>query len=180
MFGPDMLVAPITSPANASRANEANYPWQSLAFKSTWLPPGNWYDSVSGVITVSPPNTGVTITKGYTLGQIPTWIKGGAVIPYIPLESFPTLVGLARAQYTFLGFKIVPGGSANTGAVAVYEDDGTTTAYLTDNAYVYTTAAYAFAADGSSVSVTITSTGKSFGRDKVYSYVFISHHRFNG
>jgi len=156
MFGPDMIVAPIVAQADSSHAKDASYPFQSLATKSAWLPPGTWFDATTGAVVSSPAPSGTTVTRGYSLHEIPRWIRAGAVVPYLPLESFPTLVGVGRQQYSYLGFSITPGGGL-TGSGSVYEDDGTTTAYLTDNAYVTTTAAYAYAADSSTLTVTITS-----------------------
>ena len=51
--------------------------------------------------------------------------------------------------------QIVPG--ASSGSTKVYEDDGKTTAYLTANAYAWTTASYS--ASASSVTVTISTSG---------------------
>lgn len=51
--------------------------------------------------------------------------------------------------------QIIPGGSS--GSTSVYEDDGKTTAYLTNNAYAWTTATYT--SSGNSLTVTISTTG---------------------
>ncbi len=51
--------------------------------------------------------------------------------------------------------QIVPG--ATSGTTSVYEDDGTTTAYLTDNAFAWTTASYT--SSPTTLSVTISTTG---------------------
>lgn len=146
MFSSSILFSPVVTPAsNAS----------TLAVKSTWLPPGTWYDTCSGVVTTVPPTvTNYMVTKGYALQEIPIWYAGGSVIPYLPLRSLP-VVGLATRQYTFLGFKVVPGGTS--GSVNVYEDDGATTAYLTDNAYAWTTASYT--TGGSNMTMTISTNG---------------------
>ena len=51
--------------------------------------------------------------------------------------------------------QIIPGGAS--GSTSVYEDDGRTTAYLTSNAFAWTTATYT--TSGSSLTVTIVTTG---------------------
>ena len=168
MFGPDIIIAPVVAPADASRAKQASYPFQSLANKTAWLPPGTWFDPSMGVLIVSPAPSGTSVTRGYTLNEVPTWIRAGAVVPYLPLESFATLTGLARQAYSFLGFSITPGTLAGTGSV--YEDDGTTTAYLTDNAFARTTCAYTIAADGSTATFTISTSGTYVGLPATRAY----------
>ena len=66
------------------------------------------------------------------------WLKAGSIIPYLPLKSLPTMVGVAIKQYEFLGFRIIPGVAKGSSTTAVYEDDGNSTAYLTDEAFVWT------------------------------------------
>jgi hypothetical protein len=152
-----------------------------LAEKVTWLPPGKWVDVNTGVVTTVETGDGTRyVTKQYAINQIPLWYStfpslvlqantccclsnarsaryvAGAVIPYLPLRSLPTSVGNAGRQYTFLGFKIVPG--EKQGSVAAYEDDGTTTAYLTKNAFARTTCQYNMPADGS-YNITISTAG---------------------
>jgi len=95
------------------------------------------------------------VSKSFALNEVPLWYVAGSVIPYIPLRSLATSIGNAGRQYTFLGFKIVPG--ASEGSVSVYEDDGASTAYLTQDAYAWTTATYAY--NGSSLTVTISTSG---------------------
>lgn len=143
MFGPSILFSPVVTQADAT----------GLASKSTWLPPGTWYDVQSGSLTTVTTNS-YYVTKGYTLTEIPQFYVAGAVIPFVPLESLE-IIGLASKQYTFLGFKVVPGGTS--GSVQVYEDDGVSTAYLTNNAYAKTSASYTSTA--SSLAFTISTNG---------------------
>jgi hypothetical protein len=65
------------------------------------------------------------------------WAKAGSVIPYLPLKSLRTLVGVASKQYEYLGFKLIPGGNS-TSSTTVYEDDGNNTDYLDDKSHVWT------------------------------------------
>jgi len=128
-FGNSIMVAPITEPA----AGDNGDPTQSLASKEVWMPPGVWFDALTGelsTVTTAHPHT--IRSRGYTLAEVPMWFKGGAVVPYVPLRSMPSLTGVASQQNRFLGFRVIPGGvgSDATSGLA-YEDDGTTTAYLT-------------------------------------------------
>ena len=145
-FGRSMIFSPVITPA---------LPYDfgpGLANKTTWLPPGSWYDSTTGAVIAG----GVQHAGTYRLEQIPLFFAAGAVLPYVPLRSLP-VIGLASQQYSFLGFKIVPG--ASSGTVSVYEDDGVTTAYLTSPAtsIAWTTASYSVSA--STITVTISTAG---------------------
>lgn len=150
MFGPSMLFSPVITPGDAAMHGMG----PGLAKKTTWLPPGLWVDVNTG-ITTKVTSVDYTVTKAYAVQQIPLWYVGGSVVPYIPLRSMPSSIGNAGRQYTFLGFKIVNGGTA--GSADVYEDDGATTAYLTDLAYAVTTASYV--SSGSSITVSISTKG---------------------
>jgi len=132
-FGADIMVAPITAPAGAAKGD----PSQTLASKTVWVPPGTWYETLTGRVMAVAVAAGVNATRGYTLGEVPMWIKGGAIVPFLPLKSLPTLVGQATKQYTYVGFKIVPGGKG-TSSVALYEDDGNSTAYIGEKSHVWT------------------------------------------
>ena len=147
MFGADILFSPVTTPAQPYDFGTG------LASKTTWLPPGVWYDSTTGT-HITAPADGVQHTGQYTLAQIPLFYKAGALIPYLPLRSLP-VVGLAAQQYSFLGLKLVPGGAS--GSVSVYEDDGVTTDYLTENAFAWTTATYT--STPTSITITISTNG---------------------
>jgi hypothetical protein len=136
-FGNDVLVAPITTPANGPKGD----PSQTLATKEVWLPPGTWYDTLTGATTLVTAATGSVSSRGYTLGEIPMWTRAGAVIPFIPLRSLKSLVGVAVQQWGYLGFRITPCGGGAPCATAhgrAYEDDGSTTAYLDGESHVWT------------------------------------------
>lgn len=152
-FGPDILVAPITAPAGEANGD----PSQTLAIKTSWLPQGTWFDALTGKITTVATEAGVLFTRGYTLGEIPMWFKAGSIIPYLPLKSLPTMVGVAIKQYGFLGFRIIPGANSTTSTTAVYEDDGSSTAYLTSDAFVWTHCNVSTDATTKSTSVSIVS-----------------------
>jgi len=160
MFSADVLVAPIVAPAGgAPGAVDAAL---ALANVSTWLPPlGAWYSATDGALRAAAPGSDVVVAASVAIDEVPACVRAGAVLPFIPLDFAPSLVGLAaRGWADVLGFCITPG--AGGGAGAAYEDDGATTAYL-DGAFAWTTAAYARHADGGGVSVTISTKGTFAG-----------------
>lgn len=67
LYGPDVLVAPITSPNDANGNGSA----------SVWVPPGSWTDYFTGRTYTGPAI--VTITD--PLSQLPVLIKGGGIMP---------------------------------------------------------------------------------------------------
>ena len=160
-FGADIMVAPVTAPSGVAGADI-----NATAKKSIWMPPGSWFDALTGKLTSIDAAAGAVVTRGYTLGEVPMFYRGGAVIPYLPLESFASLVGLGVKQYSFLGFRVVPGAGGNAQSTAVYEDDGGNTDYLAGNAHVWTTCnvttstthAASVAASNQVTTVTIKST----------------------
>jgi hypothetical protein len=151
MFGPSLLVSPVISAGNASQVGIG----PGLAGKATWLPPGGWVCACSGVLTVVPPGDAQRyVSKAYHISETPLFYAAGAVLPYLPLRSLPSSVGNAARQYSFLGWRIVPGSSA--GAGSVYEDDGSTTAYLTEQAHATSTLTYTLAPDASTMTITLS------------------------
>ena len=162
MFGSKILVSFVTQASNPpiSVVNPG------LAWKNTWLPPGAWYDVQSGSLTTVT-DTQTWVNKSYALTEIPMFYVAGAVIPFLPLDSMPSLTGLASKQYAVLGFKVVPGGSG-AGSFNVYEDDGVTTAYLTDSAFAWTTAAYTATAGGLTFTVATNGSYASFPAVRSY------------
>jgi alpha-glucosidase (family GH31 glycosyl hydrolase) len=163
-----------------------------LTSKTVWLPPGVWYSTVSGDIIQS---SSILVTKNYTLDEVPLWCtalfcyellfcflffqmvccryRAGAVIPFLPLRHLP-VVGLASKSYSFLGFRIAPG--AESGSGSVYEDDGSTTAYLNGH-YGYTTLEYTRFSSSSFnalISPSVNSSGSMALRSyQVTSYVLL-------
>ena len=184
MFGPSILVAPIVTRGQAFLGGGF------ITSKTVWLPPGLWYNTVSGDVIQS---TSALFTKNYTLDEIPMWCatlplfhfpafthhdvcyryRAGAVIPFLPLRHLP-VVGLASKPYTFLGFRIAPG--AESGFGSVYEDDGSTTAYLTDGHFGHTTLEYSRFSTSSFNAVISPSANSSFSMTvRSWQVTFVFH-----
>ena len=137
LFGPDLLVSPVTAPVDNSTNGS------SMARKAVWLPPNGgrgWYEETTGVLHAPPGAGGAVLTKDYDLTEVPVFVRGGAVIPSIPLVDGDT-TGTAARQYATLEFSVFPGGAG--GETRVYEDDGVSYDYLREGSYAFTTASYA-------------------------------------
>ena len=106
LFGPDILVAPVTSPVDD----------EGLARRTTWLPDGLWYDVAAAELV----RGGVTFNDGYTLDQIPYFYRAGSIIPLNPAQNTVML----RPSSNIL--RVVPGAD---GTGTLYEDAFDTDGY---------------------------------------------------
>lgn len=129
MWGDDIMVSPVVTPSDAST---------TMTTQSIWLPPGIWFEETSGSLLQGSESAPTIRTKPFDISEVPVYVRAGSIIPSIPIVIGSTL-GLAQQQYTTLEFNVYPG--ASNGTTQVYEDDGSTTAYL-ESAYVFTTASY--------------------------------------
>lgn len=102
-FGPDLVVAPVTSPADRGTLRAA---------VTAWLPPGRWYD----VMADRWYDGGRRLRLHRSLDQVPVLARAGAVVP---LAADPTAhVEDAPAA---LVLQVVPGAD---GTAELVEDDG--------------------------------------------------------
>jgi alpha-glucosidase (family GH31 glycosyl hydrolase) len=115
MFGDDMLVAPVTQPAKNGSATV-----------SIWLPPGRWFDQNRGELVEG----GRTITRQYTLDEVPVFVRAGAAVPLNP----PSVKKLQDMDNSRLVLRVYPGGKATT---RVYSDAGNSEGYRTGE-YAFT------------------------------------------
>ncbi len=109
MFGPDLLVSPVTSPMDSSTL---------LAGRDVWLPPGEWYEWDTGSRLAGP----AVVHRSFALDEIPVYARAGAIIPMAP----PTLRSGARPLEPLI-LSLFPGDS---GSARVYEDAGDSPGYL--------------------------------------------------
>ncbi|WP_280883288.1 TIM-barrel domain-containing protein [Streptomyces pseudovenezuelae] len=102
-YGPDMLVAPVTTPG-------------TTATTSVWFPPGSdWTDYFTGKTYAG--GTTQSVTTG--LDTMPVFVKAGAVVP----TRTGDVTGNDKNPLTKVTLTVAAGAS---GSYALYEDDGTT------------------------------------------------------
>jgi len=108
MYGDDLLVAPVITPAEPSTG---------LASTEVWLPPGKWTHWFTGKVYEGPAHARVLSA----LDQFPLLVREGAIIPtmLVKKNTSEKLDGLL--------FEVFGGA---TGKTRVYEDDGLTQGYL--------------------------------------------------
>ena len=106
LFGNDILVSPISTPANSNGMSE----------RKTWLPEGSWYDVCRNRMC----DGGRTITDEYAMNEIPYFIRPGSIIP-----CNPTLSNL-KTEPLSLVLWVIPGAN---GEGKLYEDQGDSEAY---------------------------------------------------
>jgi hypothetical protein len=100
-FGTELLVAPITTPADRSTL---------LGQVSTWLPEGEWIDFFTGVRYTG----GRTVHLHRPLAAYPVLAKAGAIVPMTLAGDFATGNPAALEVHVFTGAD---------GAFDLYEDD---------------------------------------------------------
>lgn len=130
-FGDSFLVAPATDTSDT--------------VVSVWLPPETtWYNYYSGEM-YSGGSNGKTIRVAAALDEIPVFVKAGAIIPMGPDVDYAD-----EKPLNPLTLDIYPAGSTS---YTLYEDDGVTRRYITDNAY--TTTSYTCIQSGSDITFLI-------------------------
>jgi hypothetical protein len=93
----------------------------SSATRVAWIPPGEWINAWNGEIISGP----ATVTNEVPLGQIPLFIKSGAVVPLAPEMQFT-----GEKPWYSMTLDLYPRSSAgNSSRANLYEDDTLTTAY---------------------------------------------------
>lgn len=105
MFGPALLVAPVTEQGATSRR--------------VYLPAGSdWYDWWTNTRLAG----GQTVNAAAPIDRIPVYVRAGSIVPIgAPVPSTATAQKLAR-------IRVYPGRDAR---FTLYDDDGTSNAYKT-------------------------------------------------
>lgn len=116
MFGNDMLIMPITTPA----VND-------LSTAKVWLPTGSdWYEWSTGTLLKG----GQTIERKFLINEYPIYVKAGAIIP-----MYDETVKNLQENTNNLVLRIFPGADYTT---KLYEDDGNNDDYK-NSAFTFTT-----------------------------------------
>ena len=109
MFGDDMLIAPVTSPADST----------GFAYADVWLPEGNgWYELHSGTLFEG----GRKLRRQFAIDEYGVYVKAGSVLP-----SFRGDVRDICGNDQPLDVTIYPGGES--GMFELYEDAGNDCGY---------------------------------------------------
>ena len=106
MFGNDILVAPIVTPADADKTVR----------RTVWLPEGKWWNVCRSKMM----DGNVTFTDTYGQEDIPYFYKAGSIIVNNPPQKSVT------TKASTLILKVVPGAD---GSYSLYEDEGDTELY---------------------------------------------------
>lgn len=104
LYGPDVLVAPVTSPG-------------AVAATTVWFPPGRWVDYFTGATFTGPSD----VTLSVPLSRMPVFVRPGGIIP----EQSPAPSGTDGGRRT-MTIKVYAGSDAS---FRLYDDAGTGLGY---------------------------------------------------
>jgi hypothetical protein len=104
LYGPDMLVAPVTTPG-------------TVADTTVWIPPGRWVDYFTGATFTGPR----TVTLAVPLDRMPVFVRAGGIIPEQSSSTKAT-----TTSPTHLVLKVFSGSS---GTFSLYGDSGSGLGY---------------------------------------------------
>jgi Glycosyl hydrolases family 31/Domain of unknown function (DUF5110)/IPT/TIG domain/Carbohydrate binding module (family 6) len=104
LYGPDMLVAPVTAPGNVTS-------------ERVWFPPGTWTDWFTGASFRGPSTQTLTVP----LNRMPVFVKAGGIIPeQVPMDH------VGAQPDAPLTLRVYPG---EPGRFTIYQDAGSGTGY---------------------------------------------------
>ena len=106
LYGPDMLVAPVTAPG-------------SVADTTVWFPPGRWVDYFTGATFTGPSSN----TLSVPLGRMPVFVRAGGIIPEQSASAGASGVPTGRTVLKVF--------SGSPGSFNLYGDSGTGLGYTT-------------------------------------------------
>ncbi|HEV3355945.1 MAG TPA: TIM-barrel domain-containing protein [Pseudonocardiaceae bacterium] len=104
LYGPDVLVAPVTTPGQ-------------VATQTVWFPPGQWTDYFTGATFTGPS----TATLNVPLNQMPVFVRAGGIVP-----EQPAMNHVGAQPVDPLALNVYAGGS---GQFSLYEDAGQGSGY---------------------------------------------------
>ncbi len=129
MFGDDMLIAPVVSPAAGG-----------YAAVDVWLPDGHWYELHTGTMLQG----GKVVKRHFALDEYGIYVKAGSVLPFYGGE-----VDNLDGNDESVTVTVFPGGN---GAFRLYEDSGNDRNYASE--YAFTSVSNSW--DGAVRTVTIS------------------------
>jgi alpha-glucosidase len=111
LFGDQMLVAPIVTPADKS---------SGLATEKIWLPAGEWIEMPTGKHFTGP----ASVDRDFAINQVPVYVKAGAIVP-----MQPPMQHTGEKPVDPLIVNVWPLASGAHSSYSVYEDSGASTDY---------------------------------------------------
>jgi alpha-glucosidase (family GH31 glycosyl hydrolase) len=111
MFGDEMLVSPVTTPADKA---------SGLAAEQIWLPPGEWIEWPTGRHFTGP----VKIERSFSIDQIPVYVKAGAIVP-----MQPAMLHSGEKPVNPLIVNVWPLAAGESSSYSLYEDSGVSVNY---------------------------------------------------
>ncbi len=111
LFGDQMLVAPVTVPADKTTA---------LAKETVWLPKGDWIEWPSGKHFTGP----TTQDRLFSIDQVPVYLRAGAIVP-----MQPPMLYTGQKPVDPLIVNVWPLAPGDSSSYEVYEDSGVSVDY---------------------------------------------------
>ncbi|MGA2832557.1 MAG: TIM-barrel domain-containing protein [Terracidiphilus sp.] len=114
LFGDNMLVAPVTAPAEKV---------SGLATEKVWLPTGEWIEWPTGKHFTGP----AAIERSFSIEQTPVYVRAGAIVPMQPPMRYT-----GEKPVDPLIVNVWPLASGQASDYSVYEDSGVAVQYQRD------------------------------------------------
>ena len=111
IFGDQMLVAPVTAPADKI---------SGLATEKVWLPKGEWIEWPTGKHFTGP----ATFERSFSIEQTPVYLRAGAIVPMQPPMRYT-----GEKPVDPLIVNVWPLAPGTTSSYSVYEDSGVSVEY---------------------------------------------------
>eukprot|EP00300_Choanocystis_sp_HF-7_P002858 c1216_g1_i1.p1 GENE.c1216_g1_i1~~c1216_g1_i1.p1 ORF type:complete len:964 (-),score=198.23 c1216_g1_i1:80-2971(-) len=163
MFGPDIMVAPVVSPANADTKMVTNM--------NVWVPPGEWIETVTGRVFKGPR----VVKRAFSLNEIPTYARAGSIIVNRLLgrdeeKDYRGWLGRAEERYEGLEVNVYLPLDVETqsqDSTLLYEDHGNNVDYLNGH---YTWKKFSYTLALNAIALTIHPTRGEFTGMAVQQY----------
>lgn len=156
MFGESMMVAPVVN-ASSQKTMITDFP--------VWLPPGEWYEDLSGLTLTGP----LLLQRSFDISEIPVYYKSGSAVPTRRVTRFTH--GMAQEPFTAIEWRVYMGSEQRAVGI-LYEDDGYTEDWRTKQHYTIQTLEVILDKSRTSLNATITNSPKRFSVDTRHSTVF--------
>jgi alpha-glucosidase len=111
LFGDNLLIAPVTAPADKQSA---------LATEKVWLPAGEWIEWPTGKHFTGP----ASLDRSFSIDQTPVYVKAGTIVPMQPPMRYT-----GEKPVDPLIVNVWPLSDGKSSSYSVYEDSGVSVQY---------------------------------------------------